>query len=156
MVAPPQMWVLGEVALQEEEEDLEAMSALEFQVLMGEMTSQVLGVEEEIISVSEDLVEEALGESIALEVLKEVVEALIEVDLLEYKVLVEVAWAVDKVPVGVVKAFVVLEGMAILVEVLEVLVEGGVSTVANLVRASTLVVEETLVMIPQVKTLDLE
>jgi len=150
------MWDLGEVALQEEEEDLEAVSALDFKVFKEEMTSQVLGVEEEIISASGDLVEVALGESIALEVHIEVVEALIEVDLLEYKVLVEGAGAVDKVPVGCVKAFVGLEGMAILMEVLEVLVEGGVSTVGNLVGASTLVEEEILVMIPQVRTLDLE
>jgi len=155
-VAPPQMWDLGEVALQEEEEDLEAVSALDFKVFKEEMTSQVLGVEEEIISASGDLVEVALGESIALEVHIEVVEALIEVDLLEYKVLVEGAGAVDKVLVGCVKAFVVLEGMAILMEVLEVLVEGGVSAVGNLVGASTLVEEEILVMIPQVRTLDLE
>ena len=148
------MWDLGEVALQEEEGDLEAVSALDFKVFKEEMTSQVLGVEEEIIQASGDLVEVALGESIASEVHIEVVEASTEVDLLEYKVLVEGAGAVDKVPVGCVKAFVVLEGMAILME--EVLVEGGVSTVGNLVGASTLVEEEILVMIPQVRTLDLE
>ena len=62
------MWDLGEVALQEEEGDLEAVSALDFKVFKEEMTSQVLGVEEEIISASGDLVEVALGESIALEV----------------------------------------------------------------------------------------
>ena len=82
------------------------------------------------------------------------VEALIEVDLLEYKVLVEGAGAVDKVPVGCVKAFVGLEEMAILVEVLEVLVEGGVSTVGNLVGASTLVEGEILAIISWARTLD--
>ena len=127
---------------------MEAVSALVFKVFKEEMTSQVLGVEEEIISASGDLVEVALGESIALEVHIEVVEALIEVDLLEYKVLVEGAGAVDKVLAGCAKAFVVLEGMAFLV--VEVPVEGGVSrsTVVNQVGASTLVEEEILVVIP--------
>ena len=146
-----QMWDLGEVVLPEEEEDLEAVSALDFKVFKVEMTSQVLGVEEEIMSASEDLVEVALGESIALELHIEVEEALIEVDLLEYKVSVEGAGAVDRVPVGCVKAFVGLEGITILVE-------SGVSRVVmvNIVGASTLVEEEILVMIPTVRTLDLE
>ena len=136
--------------LREEEEDLEAMCALDFKVLildLGEMTSQVLGVVEEVISALEDMVEAALGESIALEAHTEVVEVLEEVDnLLEYKVLAEEAGAVDKVLVGIVEAPVVLEGMTILLVVVETLVENGVSTLMGQVRASTLMEEEILVV----------
>jgi len=139
VVAPLKILDLGEVGLQEEEE-----------VFRLELTSQVLEVEEEIISVSEDLVEVTLGESsIALEEVVETlieVEALIEVDLLEYKVLVEGAGAVDKV-LGRAKAFVVTEGVILVAE-------GGVSTVVNLVGASTLVEEEILAIIPWARTLD--
>lgn len=155
--APLPILDLEEVALQEEEEDLEVMSALDFKVLildLAEMTSQVLGVAEEVISALEDLVEAARGESIALEAHTEVVEALIEVDLLEYKVLAEETGPVDKVLVGCVKAPVVLEGTTILVVVVEVLVEDGVSTFLGPARASTLVEEEILVMIQEVRTLE--
>ena len=155
-MAPPQMWDSGEAALQEEGEDLEAVSVLDFKVLIldsGEMTSLVLGVVEEIISALEDMVEAALGESIALEAHTEVVEVLEEVDnLLEYKVLAEEAGAMDKVLVGIVEAPVVLEGVTILLVVVEALVENGVSTLMGLVRSSTLVEKEILV----VRTLEWE
>ena len=137
------MWDLGEVVLQEEEEGLGVVRVLDFKILVPdlvEMTSQVLGVVEEVISASEAV----LGENIALEAHTEVVEALKEVDLVEYKVLAEGDGAVDKVPVGCVKA----EEITILV------VEGGMSKFLDLVRASTLA-EEILVMIPGVKTLNL-
>ena len=156
VVAPPQMWDLGEVAPQEEEEDLGAVSVLDFKDLIldsGEVTSQVLGVVEEVISAQEDLGEAAQGESIALEAHTEVVEALEEVDnLLEYKVSAGEAGVVDKVLVGIVEAPVVLEGMTILLVVVETLVENGVSTLMGLARASTLVEEEIL----EVRTLEWE
>ena len=94
--------------------------------------------------------EAALGESIALEAHTEVVEALKEVDLVEYKVLAEGAGAVDKVLVGCVKAPGEAEEITILV------VEGGVSKLLDLVTASTLAEEVIMVMIPGVKTLNLE
>ena len=53
VVAPLKILDLGEVGLQEEEE------AVDFKVFRLETTSQVLEVEEEIISVSEDLIEVA-------------------------------------------------------------------------------------------------
>ena len=147
------MWDLGEVVLQEEEEGLGVVRVLDFKILVPdlvEMISQVLGVVEEVISALEDLVEAAFGESIALEAHTEVVEALKEVDLVEYKVLAEGDGAVDKVPVGCVKAPGEAEEITILV------VEGGMSKFLDLVRASTLAEEEILVMIPGVKTLNLE
>ena len=147
------MWHLGEVVLQEEEEGLGVVRVLDFKILVPdlvEMTSQVLGVVEEVISASEDLVEAALGENIALEALTEVVEALKEVDLVEYKVLAEGDGAVDKVPVGCVKAPGETEEITILV------VEGGMSKLLDLVTASTLAEEVIMVMIPGVKTLNLE
>jgi len=156
VVAPPQMLDSGEAVLQEEEEDLEVTSALDFKVLilvLVELTSQVLGVVEEVISAQEDLGEAAQGESIALEAHTEVVEALEEVDnLLEYKVSAGEAGVVDKVLVGIVEAPVVLEGVTILLVVVEALVENGVSTLMGLVRSSTLVEEEILV----VRTLEWE
>ena len=148
------MWDLGEVVLQEEEEGLGVVRVLDFKILVPdlvEMTSQVLGVVEEVISALEDLLEVGeVGENIALEAHTEVVEALKEVDLVEYKVLAEGAGAVDRVPVGCVKGPGEAEEITILV------VEGGVSKLLDLVRASTLVEEVVLAMIPGVKTLNLE
>ena len=146
VVTLPQNLDLEEVDLPEEEEVSEMVNTVEFRVSilnLVEMTTGALGVEEEAIPALEDLAEEVMGGNIIHPV---VVEAMMAVDLVKFKVLVGEALVADEDIVDNVVAPVVQEEVDTLV-----VVEDGKNIKLDQVRALILVEVETIV-----RTLDLE